>query len=118
MNLNQSTSPPADFPTDPDPATYTPEPWRYTGGDVISGEGESARYICCVGNPNEELDTTDEANGILIAAAPTMLAALISASEEIEALIGEAQWYASGNQAPCLTRKIRAAISKAIGKKS
>lgn len=55
------------------------------------------------------------ANANLIAAAPDMLAALQSVDREIEALIGEAQWYASGNQAANLCRKVRAAIAKATG---
>lgn len=44
----------------------------------------------------------------------SMLAALISVDKQIEALIGEENWYSS-NQAANLCREVRAAIAKATG---
>lgn len=44
----------------------------------------------------------------------SMLAALVSVDKQIEALIGEENWYAS-SQAANLCREVRAAIAKATG---
>lgn len=54
-----------------------------------------------------ELERLRDANAL-------MLAALVSVDREIEALIGEENWYAS-NQAANLCREVRAAIAKATG---
>jgi len=61
----------------------------------------------------EYVESTNELERLRDANA-TMLAALVSVDREIEALIGDLNWYSSC-QAANLCREVRAAISKATG---
>lgn len=59
--------------------THTPGPWRYTHGSVITerkqleGRSRYHRFICNVNSLRDDND--DDANGMLIAAAPELLEA-------------------------------------------
>lgn len=94
----------------------TPGPWETDRNNVHSGQIATIHH--CVGNDWVEIWSTDwpdteekqEANAMLISAAPELLEALISARKELESYEQERTGEEYNNPA------INAAINKALGR--
>lgn len=83
-------------------ATHTPGPWVYQDGYIVAGSWPYGDNVC--GIDHDLRRGTPDANGSLIAAAPDLLAALLSVLDE----------YRDGYGLRCVDQ-VRAAVTKATG---
>lgn len=87
----------------------TPAPWTYSGGEVIDAQGNQiAQLYDSFRHPSE-----DDANGVLMAVSPDLLAALHEAREQVSILQTRLGIEDTGHGTLSI---IDAAIAKAEGK--
>lgn len=95
-------------------AAHTPGPWSVQGRHQMEVSGPPGTIIICdigrSGAPSEEIYATGQADARLIAAAPDLLAALASITDECHE---QRKTYAVSAKA---INAARAAIAKARGK--
>ena len=94
-------------------SAHTLEPWTIRYGEIIGSDNEilGVVYRTEAWTSGERVTTEDQANARLIAAAPYLLAALVSITDQLER-VGDTREHKDGQ----FITAARAAIAKAEGR--